>query len=168
MNAGAMGIETFDQVIDATFFDEDGEVRTRSREEIDARYRSVPEFRRNYALSATFQGEESNGERIQELLEESRHHRNATQPKAASAGCTFKNPEVMGAGQLIDELGLKESGVGKAEVSPEHGNFIVNRGQAKAADVLALIDQIKATARAERGVELETEVQILGEDDFVF
>ncbi|MDB2429094.1 UDP-N-acetylmuramate dehydrogenase, partial [Akkermansiaceae bacterium] len=168
MNAGAMGIETFDQVIDATFFDEDGEVRTRSREEIDARYRSVPEFRRNYALSATFQGEESNGERIQELLDESRHHRNATQPKAASAGCTFKNPEVMGAGQLIDELGLKESGVGKAEVSPEHGNFIVNRGQAKAADVLALIDQIKATARAERGVELETEVQILGEDDFVF
>lgn len=168
MNAGAMGIETFDQVIDATFFDEDGEVRTRSREEIDARYRSVPEFRRNYALSATFQGEESNGERIQELLDESRHHRNATQPKAASAGCTFKNPEIMGAGQLIDELGLKESGVGKAEVSPEHGNFIVNRGQAKAADVLALIDQIKATARAERGVELETEVQILGEDDFIF
>ena len=75
---------------------------------------------------------------------------------------------MMGAGQLIDELGLKESGVGKAEVSPEHGNFIVNRGQAKAADVLALIDQIKATAKAERGVELETEVQILGEDDFVF
>ena len=53
-------------------------------------------------------------------------------------------------------------------MSLEHGNFIVNRGQAKAADVLALIDQIKATARAERGVELETEVQILGEDDFVF
>ena len=74
----------------------------------------------------------------------------------------------MGAGQLVDELGLKETGVGKAEVSPEHGNFIVNRGKATASDMLALIEQIKAKAKAERGVELDTEVQILGEDDFVF
>ena len=58
--------------------------------------------------------------------------------------------------------------VGKAEVSPEHGNFIVNRGQARAAEVLALIDVIKAKAKAERGVDLETEVQILGEDEVVF
>jgi UDP-N-acetylenolpyruvoylglucosamine reductase len=65
-------------------------------------------------------------------------------------------------------MGLKETGVGKAEVSLEHGNFIVNRGQAKAADVLALIEKIKARAREERGVELETEVQILGEDEIVF
>ena len=74
----------------------------------------------------------------------------------------------MGAGRLIDELGLKETGVGKAEVSPEHGNFIVNRGKATASNVLALIDQIKAKAKAERGVDLDTEVQILGEDEFVF
>jgi len=65
-------------------------------------------------------------------------------------------------------MGLKETGVGKAEVSPEHGNFIVNRGQAKAADVLALIEQIKTKAKDERGVELETEVRVLGEDEFVF
>ncbi|MDB4259643.1 UDP-N-acetylmuramate--L-alanine ligase [Akkermansiaceae bacterium] len=168
MNAGAMRVETFDQVVSVTFLDEDGKIRTRTRNEIESSYRSVPELRRNYALAATFKGLSAGSENIQELLDESRHHRNTTQPKAASAGCIFKNPEVCGAGQIIDELGLKETGVGKAEVSPEHGNFIVNRGKATASNVLALIDQIKAKAKAERGVDLDTEVQILGEDEFFF
>ena len=168
MNAGAMGVETFDQVVAVTFLDEDGQIRKRDRSEIEALYRNVPELRRNYALEATFIGAPSNLDLIQEKLDESRHHRNTTQPKAASAGCTFKNPGVCGAGQLIDEMGLKETGVGKAEVSLEHGNFIVNRGKARAADVLALIEKIKAKAKEERGVDLETEVQILGEDEVVF
>lgn len=168
MNAGAMGVETLDQVVDVTFLDEDGEIRTRPRAKIVSHYRNVPELRRNYALAATFEGVHSELEQIQAGLDESRHHRNSTQPKAASAGCIFKNPEVCGAGKLIDELGLKEAGVGKAEVSPEHGNFIVNRGKAKAQDVLQLIDQIKARAKAQRAIELETEVQILGEDEIVF
>lgn len=168
MNAGAMGVETFDQVIRVTFLDEDGVFRDRTRAEIQSFYRSVPELRRNIALSATFQGAPASAEEIQALLDESRHHRNETQPKAASAGCTFKNPEVCGAGQLIDELGLKETRVGMAEVSPEHGNFIVNRGQATAKDLLALIEKIKQVAKQERGIELETEVQILGEDQLTF
>ncbi len=168
MNAGAMGVETFDQVIRVTFLDEDGVFRDRTRAEIQSFYRSVPELRRNIALSATFQGAPASAEEIQALLDESRHHRNETQPKAASAGCTFKNPEVCGAGKLIDELGLKETRVGMAEVSPEHGNFIVNRGQATAKDLLALIEKIKQVAKQERGIELETEVQILGEDQLTF
>ena len=68
----------------------------------------------------------------------------------------------------MDELGLKSTGVGKAEISSEHGNFIVNRGKATAADVLGLIVVIKEKALGERGVQLETEVQILGEDEVVF
>lgn len=168
MNAGAMGVQTFDQVVSVTFLDEDGVIRTRGSDEIAAFYRNVPELRRNYALKATFAGQPSEIDEIQKKHEASRHHRNTTQPKAASAGCTFKNPSGIGAGQLIDELGLKETGVGKAEVSPEHGNFIVNRGRATAREVLELIDHIKATAKAARGVELETEVQILGEDEMVF
>ena len=168
MNAGAMGVETFDQVVAVTFLDEDGEIRTRKRDEIKFYYRNVPELRRNYALEATFAGVPSDQQAIQEKLNESRHHRNTTQPKAASAGCTFKNPAVCGAGQLIDEMGLKETGVGKAEVSPEHGNFIVNRGKASASDVISLIEKIKAKAKEDRGVVLETEIQILGEDEVVF
>ena len=87
---------------------------------------------------------------------------------AASAGCIFKNPDSIGAGQLIDELGLKGRKVGKAEVSAEHGNFIVNRGKAQANDVLQLIEELKAEVKEKRGIDLETEVQILGEDQVSF
>jgi UDP-N-acetylenolpyruvoylglucosamine reductase len=63
----------------------------------------------------------------------------------------------------VDELGLKNSRVGQARVSEVHGNFIVNDGGASAAEMLELIDQIKDAARVKRGIELETEVQIVGE-----
>ena len=168
MNAGAMGWETFDQVVRVTFLDEDGEIRTRSREEIEAFYRNVPELHHNYALQAVFRGSPSEGAEIREKMEESRNHRRRSQPLAASAGCIFKNPDSIGAGQLIDELGLKGRRVGNAEVSFEHGNFIVNRGKAEAGDVLQLIEEIKGEARDRRGIELQTEIQVLGEDEVSF
>ena len=168
MNAGAMGWETFDQVISVTFLDEDGEIRTRSRAEIEAFYRNVPELHHNYALQAVFQGSPSPGAEIRKKMEESRTHRRQSQPLAASAGCIFKNPDSIGAGQLIDELGMKGRRVGKAEVSFEHGNFIVNRGKAEAGDVLQLIEQIQTEAMDKRGIELQTEIQVLGEDEVSF
>ena len=69
---------------------------------------------------------------------------------------------------LVEELDMKEAMVGKAQVSTEHGNFIVNRGRAKAADVLGLIEEIRRKAEAERGIKMDTEVQIIGEDEFTF
>ena len=95
---------------------------------------------------------------------ESKNHRRRSQPLAASAGCIFKNPEGIGAGKLIDEMRMKGRNVGRAEVSHEHGNFIVNRGKADAHDVLRLIDEIRAEAREQRGIDLETEIQVVGED----
>jgi len=86
-----------------------------------------------------------------------------SQPAAPSAGCIFKNPPTIPAGKLIDELGLKGTRVGGAAVSDVHGNFIVNQGNATAQDVLNLIDVIKQRAKAARGIDLETEVQILGD-----
>jgi UDP-N-acetylenolpyruvoylglucosamine reductase len=65
----------------------------------------------------------------------------------------------------VDELGLKNSSVGKARVSRVHGNFIVNDGAATAAEVLELIDDIKTAAKKKRGIDLETEVQIVGEPE---
>ncbi|MDG1358753.1 MAG: UDP-N-acetylmuramate dehydrogenase, partial [Akkermansiaceae bacterium] len=168
MNAGAMGIETFDQVIEVTFLDEDGEIRKRSCSEIKALYRNVPELRRNYALQASFQADVSDVQSIKARTEESKQKRRSSQPIAASAGCIFKNPEEMPAGKLVDELGLKESSVGKAQVSREHGNFIVNRGKASSSDVLGLIDHIRKEAKEKREINLETEVQIIGEDEFTF
>ena len=73
-----------------------------------------------------------------------------------------------GAGKLIDEMGLKGRSVGMAEVSHEHGNFIVNRGKADAEDVLQLIEEIRLEAKDQRGINLETEIQIVGEDRPVF
>ena len=86
------------------------------------------------------------------------------QPRESSAGCIFKNPGPTPAGKLVDELGLKGTRVGGARVSEIHGNFIVNDHRASANDVLQLIEQIRAVARRERGLELETEVQIVGEE----
>jgi UDP-N-acetylenolpyruvoylglucosamine reductase len=87
-----------------------------------------------------------------------------SQPRMPSAGCMFKNPAAMPAGKLLDELGLKGTRVGGAVISDVHGNFIVNDGTATARDVFALIAIITDRARRERGVELETEVEIVGED----
>ena len=168
MNAGAMGIETFDQVVSVTFLDEDGEIRTRSREEIVAHYRNVPDLRRNFALQAVFRGQPDRAEHIKQRWDASRAKRRISQPIAASAGCMFKNPDSTPAGKLVDELGLKGSSNGKAAVSDIHGNFIVNSGGASASDVLGLIESIRVTARERRNIELETEVKILGDDEFTF
>jgi len=168
MNAGAMGVETFDQVFSVTFLDEDGEIRTRSREEIVAHYRNVPDLRRNFALQAVFRGQPDSAEHIKQRWDASRAKRRVSQPIAASAGCMFKNPDSTPAGKLVDELGLKGSSNGKAAVSGIHGNFIVNSGGASASDVLGLIESIRVTARERRNIELETEVKILGDDEFTF
>src|ERR1700693_5979887 len=126
-------------------------------------YRTVPILEKNYAVSAVFRGQPAPAEEIVRKLEASQEKRRTSQPIAKSAGCIFKNPPNCPAGQLVDELGLKNSGVGKARVSEVHGNFIVNDGGATAAEMLELIDRIKQAAKTQRGIELETEVQIVGE-----
>jgi UDP-N-acetylmuramate--L-alanine ligase/UDP-N-acetylenolpyruvoylglucosamine reductase len=163
MNAGAMGGETFRHVVSVRFIDEQGAFQTKTPGEMKVHYRDVPTLTRNYAVAATFAGTPGTAEEIHAALDASMQKRRATQPKESSAGCIFKNPARCPAGKLVDELGLKDTRIGGARVSPVHGNFIVNDGNATAADVLALIEKIKATAREERGIELETEVQILGE-----
>ncbi len=168
MNAGAMGTETFDQVVTVTFLDQDGEIRIRTRDEIEAHYRNVPELTQNFALAASFKGEKSDADSIAKLMEESKNKRRRSQPIAASAGCIFKNPEETPAGMLVDELGMKGASVGKAMVSDAHGNFIVNTGKATSSEVLGLIDTIRAKAKEQRNLTMETEVQIIGEDEFTF
>ena len=168
MNAGAMGIETFDQVVRVTFLDEDGVIRTRERDEIVTKYRNVAELRRNFALQAVFKGKADTTANIKERWDASREKRKSTQPIAASAGCTFRNPEFIPAGRVIDSLGLKGTTCGQAAVSEIHGNFVVNQGGASALEILTLIEFIQEKARDERRVELETEIKILGEDEPAF
>jgi UDP-N-acetylmuramate--alanine ligase len=168
MNAGAMGIETFDQVVRVTFLDEDGVIRTREREEIVSQYRNVPELRRNFALQAVFKGKADTAANIKERWDASREKRKSSQPVAASAGCTFRNPEYIPAGRVIDSMGLKGTTCGHAAISEIHGNFVVNQGGATALEILTLIEFIQEKARDERQVELETEIKILGEEEAAF
>jgi len=163
MNAGAMGAQTFENVVRLRYLDANGEAHTKNRDELEVHYRNVPILEKNYAVRAVFRGQAAPAEEIVRKLQTSQEKRRSSQPMAKSAGCIFKNPGACPAGRLIDELGLKDSSVGNARVSEVHGNFIVNDGGATAAEMLELIDKIKATARAKCGIELETEVKIVGE-----
>jgi UDP-N-acetylenolpyruvoylglucosamine reductase len=159
-----MGAQTFENVVSVRYLDEEGNAHTKAPAELEINYRHVPSLDRNYAVSAVFKGTPAAVDEITRRLDESQEKRRTTQPSAKSAGCIFKNPKSIPAGKLVDELGLKNTRIGNARVSEVHGNFIVNDGNASANEVLELIQKIKDVARQERGVELETEVQIVGED----
>src|SRR5882672_3465287 len=163
MNAGAMGAQTFENVTRIRYLDAEGNSHVKNRNELEVFYRRFPLLEKNFAVSATFCGQPAERAEIDTRLRESQEKRCTTQPVAKSAGCIFKNPATIPAGKLVDELGLKNSRVGNARVSKVHGNFIVNDGDATSAEILQLIDNIKSVARKERGIELETEVEIVGE-----
>ncbi len=163
MNAGAMGSWMFDVVERIRFMDYTGEVHERSAAEVTVEYRGCPLFKNHIALGAVIRGQRASVEAIRERMDVFSNKRWESQPNQPSAGCIFKNPQTIPAGRLIDELGLKGTRVGGALVSDIHGNFIVNDGTATARDVLNLIEIIKQRAKSTRGIELCTEVEILGE-----
>ena len=163
MNAGAMGAQTFESVTRIRYLDAEGNPHVKDRDELEVFYRRFPLLENNFAISATFRTQPAERAEIDRRLRKSQEKRRTTQPIAKSAGCIFKNPDSIPAGRLVDELGLKNSRVGNARVSEVHGNFIVNDGGATAAEMLQLIDKIQSAARAMRGIELETEVEIVGE-----
>jgi UDP-N-acetylenolpyruvoylglucosamine reductase len=164
MNAGAMNSATFDAVLTVRVMDHSGETRELSPKEMDVEYRRCDALKRMIALGAVFGGKPDSPEAIAQRMIAFSQKRWASQPAAPSAGCIFKNPPAVPAGKLIDELGCKGLRAGAAVVSKEHGNFIVNEGGATARDVLQLIELLRERARIERGIDLETEVEIVGED----
>lgn len=163
MNAGAMGGSFFEVVESVRLMDSSGAVRECAASELKVEYRCCPVFKDHVALGATLKGQTAPKLVIAGKMKQSNRKRWSSQPRAPSAGCIFKNPAAIPAGKLIEELGLKGTRVGGALVSPVHGNFIVNDGHATARDVLNLIEIIKQRAKEARGIDLETEVQIIGE-----
>jgi UDP-N-acetylenolpyruvoylglucosamine reductase len=164
MNAGAMGSATFDVVESVRFMDYAGEIHERPVRDVPVEYRACPLLKTNVALGAVLICKSVPREEIEKRMKSFSEKRWEAQPAAPSAGCMFKNPPSIPAGKLIEEIGLKGAHVGGAMVSLEHGNFIVNGGSATARDVLELIALLKAQAKAARGIELHTEVEIIGED----
>jgi UDP-N-acetylenolpyruvoylglucosamine reductase len=164
MNAGAMGGATFDAVESVRLMDFAGHVRELAPKEMSVEYRSCAALKTNIALGVVFKCRPAPRGEIEQRMKAFNEKRWESQPAAPSAGCTFKNPEKIPAGKLIDELGLKGTRVGGAVVSAEHGNFIVNDGNATARDVLELIAILKQRAKKERGIDLHMEVEIIGVD----
>lgn len=162
MNAGAMGGETFNAVESVRVMDFTGNIRELAPREMSVTYRCCAALKTHVALGAVFQCTPQPREEIEQRMRTYSEKRWSSQPAAPSAGCMFKNPAAIPAGRLVDELGLKDTHVGGARISLEHGNFLVNDGRATAADVLNLIGLVQARAKAERGIELQTEVEVIG------
>jgi len=163
MNAGAMGGEMFRIVESVRLMDSFGRLEERTPEQMQVAYRKCSTLETHIAVGAVLRGTPAPREQIEQRMKEFSQKRWSSQPAAPSAGCIFKNPVTISAGKLIDELGLKGTRIGGACVSVEHGNFIITDAQAKASDVLELIELIRRQARERRGIDLETEVEILGD-----
>ena len=113
-------------------------------------------------LSALLKLKNSNSEEVSVKIEQFSERRKATQPPGASMGSMFKNPEGDHAGRLIEAAGLKGTRIGNAEISTVHGNFFINHGETKAEDVRALIALVQKTVLEKFGIDLELEVEVIG------
>ncbi len=159
MNAGANGHETKDALLDVTHVSEAGELKIYKKEEIEFGYRfSSFQKQKGAIVSAHFQLVASHEAKKKQL--EIVDYRMRTQPYGIpSCGCVFRNPHGASAGALIDKCGLKGTGVGGAQISPVHANFIVNTGGATAQDVLALSELVKQRVKETTGIDLEMEIR---------
>jgi UDP-N-acetylmuramate dehydrogenase len=163
MNAGAYGSETWERVESVETIDRGGALRERGRAEFDVGYRRVTGAPGEWFVSAVLAFEANRvGEAL--AMKELLAARSASQPLGRpNAGSVFRNPPGDFAGRLIEAAGLKGRRRGGAVVSEKHANFIVNDGQATAADVEELIETVRATVQERTGVLLELEVRVLGE-----
>jgi len=164
MNAGAFGGETWPLVETVVMINRQGQLIERSASEFSVGYRSVSQFSGEWFAAAWFRFAVNTSEAdpdIRHLLQK----RNASQPIGLpSCGSVFKNPAGQHAARLIEAAGLKGYVLGNASVSTKHANFIISNTQTRAADIEALIGYIQKVVKQQFGVELETEVRILGEE----
>ncbi len=162
MNAGAFGGETWERVTAVDVIDRNGDLKRRHRDEYEVDYRSVTGPADEWFIGAEFgfdQGVPTGRDEIRELLA----RRKATQPVGMpSCGSVFRNPPDDHAARLIETAGLKGFSIGGAQVSEKHANFIINTGDATAADLESLIIHIMETVRDKHNLELTTEVRVLG------
>lgn len=165
MNAGAYGGEMKDVILSATVLEQDGTVREVSAEELEFGYRKSAVLKYGWiVLGAKFRLRPGNAEEIRARMEELKEMRVSKQPlDLPSAGSTFKRPEGYFAGKLIMDAGLRGFTVGGAQVSKKHCGFVVNTGNATAADVRRLIAEVSERVEKQFGVRLEPEIRMLGE-----
>lgn len=161
MNAGANGHETCETLVSVDFITPEGKLVHFNRSELDFRYRhssfqSMP----GAIVGATFRLTSSKTAREEQI--NLIRYRQKTQPYGdKSAGCVFRNPPNQAAGALIEKSGLKGTGLGGAQVSTLHANFVINSGEASSKDVLELIRHIRTEVKQKTGIELESEIRYI-------
>ena len=167
MNAGCYGAETWDSVVRVRTVDRGGRLQIRSPGEFSIGYRRVIPVQAldEFFVAAWFRFRHGDGRRARQTIKDFLSRRIASQPlNEPNAGSVFRNPPGDHAARLIEACGLKGRRIGAAEVSLKHANFIVNKGDATAKDIEELITQVQETVKRKTGIELEREVQIVGEE----
>lgn len=163
MNAGAMGWETFDVVEWVSFLMPDGKIKEILGTDLNVGYRYCREAYDGIALRALLKSDGKSSHRsIRNAIEKLAKRRRVTQPREASAGCIFRNPDEVSAGLLIEQAGLKGSREGGAIISKKHANFILNQGDATADEIISLIQRVRDRVRESNGLVLEPEVTLMG------
>lgn len=165
MNAGAYGSEMAAVLRGARVLTPEGRVLALPADRLELGYRKSCIPREHYVvLEVDLELQKGEEKAIRQRMEELAIQRRAKQPlEYPSAGSTFKRPEGYFAGKLIQDAGLRGFSVGGAQISEKHCGFVINRGGAKAADILELCRQVQARVREQSGVELELEVRLLGD-----
>lgn len=165
MNAGAFGHETWEIVESVRMIDRQGNIKTYTPEHFQISYRHVTRPHDEWFVSANLRLQQGNTDVSQQKIKDLLAKRSSTQPtQQANAGSVFRNPEGDYAARLIENSGLKGVCIGGACVSDKHANFIVNTGTATAGDIETLIKHVQATVKHETGIELQTEVHIIGQE----
>ncbi len=164
-NAGAFGGDMAHSLLHAEVLTADGRQQWPA-EKLEYGYRTSVLKRgqiKAVVLAAQLSLRNATKEEVAVKIGEFSERRRTTQPPGASMGSMFKNPQGDAAGRLIEAAGLKGTRIGSAEVSPIHGNFFINHGHSKASDIRALIALVQEKVREHSGVELEMEVELVGD-----
>jgi UDP-N-acetylmuramate dehydrogenase len=163
MNAGANGAETKDVLIEASGVGRDGRKHVFSNAEMKFVYRNSGVDPSIIFTSARFQGKQASSEAIRMRMNEVQAHREAAQPiREKTGGSTFKNPPGNSAWKLIDAAGCRGLRVGGAQVSEMHCNFLINTGEATAADIETLGETVRTRVKENSGIELQWEIKRIG------
>ena len=166
MNAGAYGDEISSKVIETKYMDLEGNIHTINNEEHEFSYRnSIFTKNKNIILQTKLKLEKGDEIQIRDKMEELKKARQEKQPlEYFSAGSIFKRGNDFITSKLIDEAGLKGYSIGDAEVSTKHAGFVINKGNAKAKDILGVIQYVKTKVKEKYGKDIELEIEIIGEE----
>ncbi len=163
MNAGCYGREIRDIFVEATAIDSKGNKVTLTKDDMGFTYRHTAAPEDMIFVDAVLEGTADDPAAIKARMEALVAQREATQPiKTKTGGSTFKNPPGHKAWQLIDDAGCRGLMKGAAQVSEKHCNFLINTGNATAADIEALGEEVRARVKAKSGVTLEWEIRKVG------